>query len=46
MPKFEAEMNYIPPSPPRSMKQGNKTARPTVTFHLELLRPGNNLAVV
>ena len=24
MPKFEANMNYIPPSPPSSMKQCNK----------------------
>ena len=47
MPKFEANMNYIPPSPPRSMKQYNKSA--TVKFHMELLlilRPGSNLAVV
>ena len=35
MPKFEANMNYIPPSPPRSMKQYNKSA--TVKFHMELL---------
>ena len=47
MPKFEANMNYIPPSPPSSMKQRNKSA--TVKFHIELLlilRPGSNLAVV
>ena len=43
MPKFEANMNYIPPSPPSSMKQCNKSA--TVKFHIEL-RPGSNLAVV
>ena len=43
MPKFEANMNYIPPSPPSSMKQCNKSA--TVKFHMEL-RPGSNLAVV
>ena len=35
MPKFEANMNYIPPSPPSSMKQFNKSA--TVKFHMELL---------
>ena len=35
MPKFEANMNFIPPSPPSSMKQCNKSA--TVTFHMELL---------
>ena len=35
MPKFEANMNYIPPSPPSSMKQCNKSA--TVKFHMELL---------
>ena len=35
MPKFEANMNYIPPSPPGSMKQCNKSA--TVKFHMELL---------
>ena len=43
MPKFEANMNYIPPSPPSSMKQCNKSA--TVKFHMELLFPrynGNN----
>ena len=43
MPKFEANMNYIPPSPPSSMKQCNKSA--TVKFHMELLgihpQPGN-----
>ena len=47
MPKFEANMNYIPPSPPSSMKQCNKSA--TVKFHMELLlilRPGSNLAGV
>ena len=35
MPKFEANMIYIPPSPPSSMKQCNKSA--TVKFHMELL---------
>ena len=35
MPKFEANMNYIPPSPASSMKQSNKSA--TVKFHMELL---------
>ena len=35
MPKFEANMNYRPPSPPSSMKQCNKSA--TVKFHMELL---------
>ena len=35
MPKFEANMNYVPPSPPSSMKQCNKSA--TVKFHMELL---------
>ena len=35
MPKFETNMNYIPPSPPSSMKQCNKSA--TVKFHMELL---------
>ena len=35
MPKFEANMNYIPQSPPSSMKQCNKSA--TVKFHMELL---------
>ena len=35
VPKFEANMNYIPPSPPSSMKQCNKSA--TVKFHMELL---------
>ena len=47
MPKFKANMNYIPPSPPSSMKQCNKSA--TVKFHMELLlilRPGSNLALV
>ena len=32
MPKFEANMNYIPPGPPSSMKQCNKSA--TVKFHM------------
>ena len=44
MPKFEANMNYCPPS---SMKQCNKSA--TVKFHMELLlilRPRSNHAVV
>ena len=46
MPKFEANMNYIHPSPPSSMKQCNKSA--TVKFHMELLLiwPWSNLAVV
>ena len=35
MPKFEANMNHIPPSPPSSMKQCNKSA--TVKFPMELL---------
>ena len=35
MPIFEANMNYIPTSPPGSMKQCNKSA--TVKFHIELL---------
>ena len=35
MPKFEANMNYIPPSPPSSMKQCNKSD--TVKFHMERL---------
>ena len=35
MPEFEANMNYIPQSPPSSMKQCNKSA--TVKFHMELL---------
>ena len=35
MPKFEANMNYIPPSLSSSMKQCNKSA--TVKFHMELL---------
>ena len=35
MPEFEANMNYIPPSPPSSMKQCNKSA--TVKFHMELI---------
>ena len=41
LPKFESNMNYIRTSPPSSMKQCNKIA--TVEFHMELLRPGNNL---
>ena len=53
MPKFEANMNYIPSSPPSSMKQCNKSA--TVKFPMELLlttttgkllRSGSNRAVV
>ena len=47
MPKFEANMNFIQPSPPSSMKQCNKSA--TVKFHIELLlipQSGSNLAVV
>ena len=46
MPKFEANMTYIHPSPPSSMKQCNKSA--TVKFHtvLLLIRPGNNPTVV
>ena len=35
MPKYEANMNYIPPSPSSSIKQCNKSA--TVKFHMELL---------
>ena len=35
MPECEANMNNIPQSPPRSMKQCNKSA--TVKFHMELL---------
>ena len=35
MPEFEANMNYILPSPPSSMKQCNKSA--TVKFHMELI---------
>ena len=35
MPEFEANMNYIPKSPPSFMKQCNKSA--TVKFHMELL---------
>ena len=34
MPRFKANMNYIPPSPPSSMKQCNKSA--TAKFHMEL----------
>ena len=35
MPEFEANMNCIPPIPPSSMKQCNKSA--TVKFHMELI---------
>ena len=35
MPKFEANMNYISPNPPSTMKQWNKSA--TVKFHMKLL---------
>ena len=35
MPKFEANMDYIHPIPPGSMKQCNKSA--IVKFHMELL---------
>ena len=35
MSKFKANMNYISPGPPNSMKQCNKSA--TVKFHMELL---------
>ena len=35
MPKFEANMNYLHPCPPSSIKQCNKSA--TVKFHMELL---------
>ena len=35
MPKSETNMNYIPPSPPSSMTQGNKSA--SVKFHTEIL---------
>ena len=35
VPKFEALMSYIPPSPPIAMKQCNKSAN--VKFHMELL---------
>ena len=35
MRKFEANMNYIHPSPPSSMKQCNKSA--TVKFHMEAI---------
>ena len=45
MPIFEVYMNYIPPSPPSSMKQYYKSN--TAKFHMELLlilRPGSNLA--
>ena len=46
MPKFEANINYIYPSPSSSMKQCYKSA--TVKFHMEILliRPRSNLAVV
>ena len=47
IPTFEANMNYIPPCPPSSMTQCNKSV--TVKLHMELLlklRPGSNLAVV
>ena len=40
MNKFEANMKYIPPSPPSSMKQCNKSA--TVKFHIELLLTDND----
>ena len=33
--KFEANMKYIHPSPPNSMKQCNKSA--TVKFHVEAI---------
>ena len=33
MPKFKANMNYIPPSPPSSMEYCNKSA--TVKFHMD-----------
>ena len=35
MPKLEANMNYIPPNSPSSIKQCKKSA--TVKFHMELL---------
>ena len=35
MPIYEANMDYIPPSPPTSIKQCNKSD--TVKFHMELL---------
>ena len=35
MPKFEANMNYIHPSPPSSIKQCNKSA--TVKFQMEAI---------
>ena len=38
MPNFEANINYIPTSPPRSTKHCNKSA--TVKFHMELLLNG------
>ena len=47
IPRFEANMNHIPTSPPTSMKQCNKSA--TIKFYMELLlilRTGSNLAVV
>ena len=34
-PKFEANMDYIPPSPPSSRKESNKCT--TVKFHMDLL---------
>ena len=33
MPKFEANVNYIPPSPPSYIEQCNKSA--TVKFHMD-----------
>ena len=49
IPKCEANLNYLPKSPPHpsSMKQCNKSD--TVKFHMELLlilRPGRNLALM
>ena len=35
MPKFEANTNYVPPSPPSYMKQCNKSS--IVKFRMELL---------
>ena len=35
LPRFEANMIYVPPSPPGSMKQCNKSAN--VKLHMELL---------
>ena len=37
MPKFEANMNYILPSPPSSMKQSNKILYGT-TFNTTTIR--------